>query len=76
MKFPARLYNWQGTHLSIARFGGVILEGVRYTVDITDPKMPLIRDGTPTHEQERNCDKYAKDKADMARAIKAQGVLI
>lgn len=77
MTFGDRIYNWRDSQLSIARFyGGITIQGVRYTLDFTDPDMPLIRDGVKTREQERKASdaEYRRDQS--VRAIKAQGVLI
>ena len=77
MNFDDKLYNFRRCHLSIARhYGGINIQGVRYIVDDTDPRTPLIRAGTPTYAQEQGNDKSAKDKADIARSVAAQKVLI
>ena len=74
---PERIYFWRDTQLSIARFyGGINIHGVAYTIDETDPGMPLIRAGVKTHEQRRKDEQAVKNRADRANAIEAQGDLI
>ena len=76
MTAPDRIYGWQHSQLSVARFyGRCKVYGVMYRVDLTDPDMPLLRDGVPTKGDEAKAIKAQFDKLRDEAARKAQKAL-
>lgn len=58
-----KIYGWLNSHLSIARYcGRVKINGVGYTVDMTDPDMPLIRAGVRTFAKEQKAKRASENK--------------
>lgn len=55
---PERLYHWQNTQLSIARYyGGCTYNGHRYTIAVNEEGQPLVRDDVLKREAKAKKEK-------------------
>lgn len=53
MNAPERIYNWEETQLSVARFyGGINYNGHRYEIAYCEPGQPLVRWDVAEREEE------------------------
>jgi hypothetical protein len=71
---PERIYGWMQSHLSIARFyGGCKFQGHTYSIDMTDPQHPLVRQDVLMRDAKAR--KQAKAEAAKAEQDKQQELL-
>jgi hypothetical protein len=63
MNYPDKIYDWQHTQLSIARFyGGITIGGDFYYIDEADPRKPLVRQKLSKREKSTRKIEQLKNK--------------
>lgn len=64
---PERIYGWLDSQLSVARhYGGCTYNGHTYSIDMTDPQHPLVRQDVLMREAKAR----KQAKAEAARCAK------
>lgn len=63
LAYPARIYHWLDTQLSIARFyGAIILDGERYVIAHNEEGQPLVRESALKRERDERKRKVREEK--------------
>lgn len=75
---PERIYGWQHSQLSIARYyGGCTYQGARYVIDYGAEGNPLVRaDVLAAEEKAKREAARATRRAEKAQAANAQRALL
>jgi|GEM_PF-2962015 len=71
-----KIYGWTESQLSIARrYGGIVIQGMQYYIDRTDPEMPLVRVGVKPYAANIKAEKQKANREQAEKAVKAQEVM-